>query len=256
MSRHKESRPLLNEVALEELSPVRSIYKEYVNDFENFIAESPLIKTAFYIAITAHEDQDRKGQGPAYINHPYEAALLGWLYTKESISQIGNQELLEDLVATIFIHDVIEENKRYSKTILKNLLILGFHDPERVERIASWGEKLTPRPKPEAENNHEWQIRKIAESGRLLNCQDQVVALAKAADIVANARETLRFLKRGAKNSAFQQAFGHSINEQIGVFFGRSRIMSEVAINEHLFHPFVSDLKDTVDQLLDFIEVN
>jgi GNAT superfamily N-acetyltransferase len=124
-----------------------------------------IVDDARRLAEQAHAGQTRKGSDRPYIHHPAEVAA--------GVAANGGDD---ELVAAAWLHDVVEDTE-HSLDDLRP--VVG----ERVTRLV---EAVT-----EPDKRQSWEQRK-QESLERLSAGDADVALLKACDTLANAREIVR----------------------------------------------------------------
>ncbi|MFQ5452299.1 MAG: hypothetical protein ACE5DQ_01930 [Candidatus Paceibacterota bacterium] len=242
----------LSDFALQQLATVRAIYEADLPEFDDFITKNALIKSALNIALIAHEEQTRDDGVTPYVNHPYEASLLAWKHlTAYNVNKdVVTQELLEEVVSTCLLHDVLEENSDHSEATLARLLSLGHREEEREARenralrIAGYIAVLTPSKKSEKpETKKGWLMRKTLEAGTLITRSELIVNLTKTADILANATETLRNARSDAVGTK------HSLQDRLSVIQARLKIIQTEAETNPLLKSMGEELEKVAQTL-------
>lgn len=124
-----------------------------------------LIDFAFDYAERKHFGQVRKYTGEAYIHHPVRVARLVAAVTTDV-----------EMISAAFLHDVIED----CGVTREDLIAAGFG-----HTIANMVQDLSDRYTSEAYPNTNRRKRKLAEAGRLGQC-DARVQTVKVADLISN----------------------------------------------------------------------
>lgn len=138
-----------------------------------FIAGPGLASEAYEFAARAHQGQDRKGDGSAYIRHPVEVARL---LHREGVDD-------EVTMAAAFLHDVVED----SDTTLDEIRD-GFGD-EVTEIVEAMTEDKSIEPYKERKEHHREQVAEFGAGAVRIYAADKLANLRDMRTLYASEGE-------------------------------------------------------------------
>lgn len=203
--------PLYNRVSFHAVTPqhldrtITFAFQDSEPEFFNFLRDPFLLGIA-QITVELHA-YERKANKDPYVKHLFATVAELWQPYVAPLLQRGMIEEARFVVASAYLHDVIEIQRKYHVNFTPDLLAqilsrLPGANQHRTKRIIDMVAILTPDVEGEIiEDNQLWVDTKLLEfrtkMKRGAGADTSTLHLIKAADMIANIRETYEDLLAG-----------------------------------------------------------